>query len=350
MSVTSRIRNMVDFVETENFTITTGAGNDIITTGGGNDIITTGGGNDIITTGGGMDVLNGGAGNDTLNGGLGTDSAIFAGLRSAYTLTDLGGGGVLVSGPDGIDTLTSVERLVFDDQTVIWPLGSVHPPNDFNGDAKSDILWRSVTGDVVTWENLANGQHGGESFGNVGLAWTIADTGDFSGDGKADFLWRGSNGDVVTWENLVNGQHGGQSYGNVGLGWNILGADDFNGDGQADILWRSINGDVVTWENLANGQHGGQSFGNVGLGWRIVGSGDFSGDGKADILWRAVNGDVVIWEPGQWHARRSVARQRRAGLAYRRHRRFQRRRQGRHTVALRQRRCRDLGEHRQWSV
>ena len=51
----------------------------------------------------------------------GTDSAIFAGTRSAYTLTDLGGGSALVSGPNGNDTLASVERLIFDDQTVIWP-------------------------------------------------------------------------------------------------------------------------------------------------------------------------------------------------------------------------------------
>jgi serralysin len=64
--------------------------------------------------------LRGNAGNDTIDGGLGNDSAIFSGLRSAYTLTGLGGTSVRVVGPDGTDTLTNVEYLVFSDQTVVW--------------------------------------------------------------------------------------------------------------------------------------------------------------------------------------------------------------------------------------
>jgi hypothetical protein len=65
-------------------------------------------------------------GNDNIDGAGGTDTAIFAGLFSAYTLTDLGGGNVRVSGPDGVDTLTSIELLQFDDRTVPWPMtGSV---------------------------------------------------------------------------------------------------------------------------------------------------------------------------------------------------------------------------------
>ena len=67
----------------------------------------------------------------------GTDSAIFAGMRSAYTLTDLGGGSALVSGPNGLDTLASVERLVFDDQTVIWP-------------PEPDLIVSSITPAVTT--------------------------------------------------------------------------------------------------------------------------------------------------------------------------------------------------------
>ena len=65
-------------------------------------------------------VLRGNGGNDTIDGGGGSDSAVFAGPRSAYTLTALSGDRVQVSGPDGSDTLSDVERLVFDDQTVLW--------------------------------------------------------------------------------------------------------------------------------------------------------------------------------------------------------------------------------------
>jgi Ca2+-binding RTX toxin-like protein len=54
----------LDFVEAEQFLITTGIGNDAITTGAGEDRITTGAGNDLLVGGGGADVLSGGTGDD----------------------------------------------------------------------------------------------------------------------------------------------------------------------------------------------------------------------------------------------------------------------------------------------
>nr|WP_283815760.1 hypothetical protein [Bradyrhizobium lablabi] len=64
------------------------------------------------------DLISAGQGNDTIDGGPGTDTVVFAGNRSPYTITDLGNGSIRVVGPDGTDTLTRVERLQFDDQTV----------------------------------------------------------------------------------------------------------------------------------------------------------------------------------------------------------------------------------------
>ncbi len=65
--------HMVDFVETENFTITTGSGDDVITTGDGVDVLTGGAGDDILSGGGGDDILFGGGDADTLVGGAGND-------------------------------------------------------------------------------------------------------------------------------------------------------------------------------------------------------------------------------------------------------------------------------------
>ncbi|MFI1989446.1 peroxidase family protein [Actinoplanes sp. NPDC020271] len=45
------------------------------------------------------------------------DTAVFSGTRSAYTIAQISGG-VLVSGPDGVDTVRNVELLKFDDRTV----------------------------------------------------------------------------------------------------------------------------------------------------------------------------------------------------------------------------------------
>ena len=78
-------------------------------------------GDDTLVGNAADNTLRGNGGRDTIDGGAGIDRAVFAGLRSAYALTALGGGSVRVVGPDGTDTLTSIERLVFDDQTVVWP-------------------------------------------------------------------------------------------------------------------------------------------------------------------------------------------------------------------------------------
>ncbi len=62
----------------------------------------------------GNDTLIGGAGADFLDGGGGTDTAVYSGNRAAYVITVLGGV-TTVTGPDGTDTVTNVERLQFAD-------------------------------------------------------------------------------------------------------------------------------------------------------------------------------------------------------------------------------------------
>src|SRR5438876_562736 len=79
-------------------------------------------------------------------------------------------------------------------------------PMDFDGDCKSDVLWRnSATGEDYLW--LMNGLTiaSGGFLTTVGdPAWQMQATGDFDGDGKADILWR----NTVTGEDymyLMNG-------------------------------------------------------------------------------------------------------------------------------------------------
>jgi hypothetical protein len=123
---------------------------------------------------------------------------------------------------------------------------------------------------------------------------------DFNGDGKTDILWRhNTTGQLFIW--LLNGPAV-QSWGSPGqvadLDLQIVGVGDFNGDGKTDILWRHITtGEVVIW--LMNGVdvQSQDSPGQVtDLNWQIVKVGDFDGDGKTDILWRhAFSGQVYIW-------------------------------------------------------
>jgi hypothetical protein len=170
---------------------------------------------------------------------------------------------------------------------------------DFNGDGYADILWRnSTTGEVFIW--LMNGSTltSSGSLGYVFSDWTIKGVGDFNGDGKADILWRNSTtGQVYVW--FINGttMSGGGSVTYITSDWVIQGIGDFNGDGKADILWRnSTTGQVYIW--LMNGATltTSGSLGYVSSDWSIAGVGDFNGDGKSDILWRnSTSGQVYLW-------------------------------------------------------
>ena len=178
----------------------------------------------------------------------------------------------------------------------IVPTGwTIAGTGNFNGDGKRDILWRDNSGNVAIW--LMNGAAVLQtaSIGNVPLAWSIARTSDFNGDGKSDLLWRHTSGSVAMW--LMNGATAVQTanLGNVPLAWSIAGTCDFNGDGKNDILWRNSSGGVAIW--LMNGATVLQTanVANVPLVWSIAGTGDFNGDGKSDLLWRNSSGGVAIW-------------------------------------------------------
>jgi autotransporter passenger strand-loop-strand repeat protein len=77
-----------------------------------------GSGADVITGNSADNVLTGRAGNDLIDGGGGIDTAVFAGLRAAYTINALDATTLRVVGADGTDTLTNIELLRFDDQLV----------------------------------------------------------------------------------------------------------------------------------------------------------------------------------------------------------------------------------------
>jgi hypothetical protein len=180
-------------------------------------------------------------------------------------------------------------------QDIGWTV--LRAAHDFNGDGKSDILWRqSSTGAVAVW--LMNGaavvQTGG--LGVVANTWSIAGQRDFDSSARHDLLWRNTSGGTFIW--FLNGLTV-PSTANIGTvtgTWTVVGTGDFNGDGRGDLLWRDASGNTAIW--LMNGAQLVQSavISQVGAPWSIVGTADFNGDGKADILWRdATTGAIAIW-------------------------------------------------------
>ncbi|MEL6266803.1 MAG: DUF4214 domain-containing protein, partial [Pseudomonadota bacterium] len=68
----------------------------------------------------GDDTIAGLGGNDTIFGGPGLDVAVYEGPQSAYTFTlpEIAGGRFTISGPEGTDTLESIEQLSFTDGAI----------------------------------------------------------------------------------------------------------------------------------------------------------------------------------------------------------------------------------------
>lgn len=91
------------------------AGSDVLAGHDGNDAIHGGAGWDRLYGGAGNDLLAGGADSDVLYGGDGVDTASIAALRRQETTSALNGGGMRVSGPEGVDELYGVEAIRFTD-------------------------------------------------------------------------------------------------------------------------------------------------------------------------------------------------------------------------------------------
>jgi hypothetical protein len=168
--------------------------------------------------------------------------------------------------------------------------------HDFNGDGKSDILWRDTSGDVGIWFLNGSTISVTASLGNVSNNWAVFGQHDFNGDGYADILWTDTVGDVMIW--LMNGSTVTSQAvvaSGVPTNWTIVGTGIFNGNGNTDILWRDTAGDVGIWFMNGTTISSTAGLGNLPIAWTVVGTGDFNGDGNTDILWRDTSGNVLIW-------------------------------------------------------
>ena len=292
--------------------------------GSGADVIIGNSVANILTGGAGIDTLTGGAGDDTfrgtkagLNGDTITDFALgdriviidaaltgfsfsLSGTTLAYT-----GGSLRLSAPvSGTITASAAAgggvQLAI--STTTTPANDVR--NDFNGDGRSDVLWRHDNGQLSNWLGQANGgfvANDSNALTSVSTSWQIAGTGDFNGDGRDDILWRSNSGQVSNWLGQANGGFVGNdsnALSSVSTAWNVAGVGDFNGDGRDDILWRNNNGQLSNWLGQSNGGFAGNdanAYSSAPTSWKVAGVGDFNGDGRDDILWRSDTGQLSDW-------------------------------------------------------
>ncbi len=152
-----------------------GDGNDLLTGNEAANILYGIRGNDSLDGGAGNDRLSGGAGNDQLIGGAGIDTAVFAGLAAQYQVQRTSSGWT-VSGPDGVDSLASVEVASFDDKSL--PLDNAAPTGQV-----------SISGNATEGRMLSAGNNlaDADGLGSISYQWQ-ADGVNISGAGGASFL------------------------------------------------------------------------------------------------------------------------------------------------------------------
>lgn len=174
---------------------------------------------------------------------------------------------------------------------VIRSLGLATAPNDFNGNRRSDILWRHG-GNGLNVIYLMNGISIDIPYTLNQVAdqtWQVVGTGDFNGDRHTDILWRNSssgmvticfmnNGYVTSWPIVMQSSE---------TRWRIIGTGDFDGNGLSEIVWRSTTDGQVKFTFINGSQVVREApVAQAGSNWQLAGIGDLNGDGRSDLVWR----------------------------------------------------------------
>ena len=240
--------------------------------GAGDDIFLLGAGSDIATGGDGSDSFTGGAGDDQFDGGSNIDTAVVRGNRSAYTITQTATGVFEVTGPDGTDTLTAIEYLQFDDQTMRLLPGTGMA---VNFDTADPLVYQTAMNNIRDFDGNALGGDGG---------WLRIGSADVDGDGDADqILVNRTIGRFAT----VGGTDDGLSY-----------FDDFGWAGETRVVGIYIDPLVANGQVVAGSANDSQrrfqndlQIENIN---RVLGADDYDGDGLQEVYFALTDGTAYL--------------------------------------------------------
>ncbi len=102
--------------------------------------------------------------------------------------------------------------------------------------------------DVAVWQMNGTQKQVDQVVSQMSNDWHFLATGDFNGDHKTDLLWRNDDGDVAVWQMNGTQKQVDHVVSQMSNDWHFLATGDFNGDGKTDLLWRNDDGDVAVWQ------------------------------------------------------------------------------------------------------
>jgi peptidyl-Asp metalloendopeptidase len=183
-----------------------------------------------------------------------------------------------------MDGLTAGARgIVHTERDTEWRVAAV---GDFAGSGKRNqlIYHHRASGQVYLMTvSVASGrfsQSGTLIHQEPDTAWKIMGAADFNGDGKTDLLWRNeTTGDIcgmlmtagpLTFKAMV--------YPDPDPAWHIVAQGDYNGDGKADLLWRQRKSGqvlVMLMDGLAIAAQG-VVYKEPNITWRVLGPSEYA--------------------------------------------------------------------------
>lgn len=270
-------------------------------------------GNDLFTIestlgsswelGDGNDTINAGSGWDYIYGGSGTDRLIVDGAFSGASFSSSFNQTIL-DGPDGRDTLSSIEFVQFTDRTVSLKAGTSYS-NSLSGDTRTetshDVLLGGGGNDSLnglSGHDLLLGEDGNDKItghsGNDTLRGGFGnDT--LNGGFDADRLLGGSGNDSMAGGEARDTLHG------------ETGDDTLNGDAGNDVLGGQSGADLLDGGRGSDRLHGGGGKDVIkgGSGKDLVEGGKggdrLSGGGGNDTLSGGTGRDVLLGKKGDDH-------------------------------------------------
>ena len=247
---------------TGNLSIARGTVIENAVSGSGNDTLI---GNDV------GNALRGGLGNDAIDGGSNVDIAIVSGNRAQYTVTQMSTGVFRVVGPDGTDTLTNVEFLSFNDQTIrLLPGTGV----SVNFETADPSVYQAAMNAIRDFDGNALGGNG---------SWLRIGSADINGDGDIDQI-------------LVNDAIG--RFATVGTQGGLVYFDDYSWAGETRVAGIYIDPLVQSGDVVAGSDNDSQrrfqndlEIENIN---RVLGADDYDGDGSWEVYFALTDGTAYL--------------------------------------------------------